>query len=550
MLRRVSAISDRWRASIGDLWSAVQVFARARLLEPVRPDRLVRMGWALRQWRMTMAGGFAVNVARHPDRVAVVDERGQLTFESLYRRSNALAHGLLGAGIGQGMTVAVMCRNHNGFVETTTALAKLGANTLYLNTGFAAPQLHEVVEREGPSAIVFDQEFASLVEEAAPDLPGFVAWHDVPVGSRTLDALILAGDGSDPPSPTRPARTIILTSGTTGSPRGVPRAQTSGVGPAVALLSGLPLRAGDTTVIAAPLFHAWGFGHLALGLLLGSTVVIRRRFDPVDTLEAVARHRASVLVAVPVMLQRMLEVPAATRREFDTSSLRAVIVSGSSLPGSLAPRFMDAFGDVLYNLYGSTEVAYATVATPEDLRANPRTAGRPLRGTTVVILDADGCPVPPGERNRIFVANELLFEGYTGGGRAATARGVMRSGDVGRFDANGCLVVEGREDDMIVSGGENVFPEEVEHLLADHEAVAEAAVVGVADEEFGQRLRAFIVRKPGVDLTAEDVRAYVRSRLARYKVPRDVEFVKVLPRTTTGKVPRGQLREPRAALER
>jgi fatty-acyl-CoA synthase len=508
------------------------------------------MGRALRRWGMTMAGGFAVNVARHPDRVAVVDERGQLTFEALYRRSNALAHGLLGAGIRQGMTVAVMCRNHNGFVETTTALAKLGANTLYLNTGFAAPQLHEVVEREGPGAIVFDQEFASLVEEAAPDLPGYVAWHDVPVGSRTLDALILAGHESDPPSPTRPARTIILTSGTTGSPRGVPRAQTSGVGPAVALLSGLPLRAGDTTVIAAPLFHAWGFGHLAFGLLLGSTVVIQRRFDPVDTLEAVARHRASVLVAVPVMLQRMLEVPAAMRREFDTSSLRAVIVSGSSLPGSLAPRFMDAFGDVLYNLYGSTEVAYATVATPEDLRANPRTAGRPLRGTTVVILDADGCPVPPGERNRIFVANELLFEGYTGGGRAATARGVMRSGDVGRFDANGCLVVEGREDDMIVSGGENIFPEEIEHLLADHEAVAEAAVVGVPDEEFGQRLKAFIVRNPGVDLTTEDVRAYVRSRLARYKVPRDVEFVKVLPHTTTGKVRRDQLREPRAALER
>ncbi len=549
MARRHRGASASWTASISELGAAAQAFGRAGLLKPVRPDRLVQMGWALRQWGTTMAGGFVANAVRHPDRVAVVDEGGLLTFEALHRRSNALANGLLDAGIGQGMRVAVMCHNHRGFVEITTALAKLGADTLYLNTGFAGRQLREVVERERPASIVFDQEFAVLIDGIGPNVSRFVAWHDVPPNGQTLDALILGGDESDPPAPVAPGRTIILTSGTTGSPRGVPRAQTGGVGPAVALLSVLPLRTGETTVIAAPLFHAWGFGHLALGLLLGSTVVLRRRFDPVATLEAVARHRASVLVAVPVMLQRMLDLPEATRRSFDTSSLRTVVVSGSSLPGGLAPRFMDAFGDVLYNLYGSTEVAYATVATPEDLRSWPDTAGRRLRGATVVVLDAHEHPVPPGVQGRIWVGNELLFEGYTGGGTAATAQGLMSSGDVGRLNADGRLFVDGRADDMIVSGGENVFPEEIENLLTEHEAVAEAAVVGVPDEEFGQRLKAFVVRKPAAELSAGAVRAHIRSNLARYKVPRDVEFVETLPRNLAGKVLRRELREPRQAAE-
>ncbi len=379
MDRRLGGVLDGWTTSVGQLGAALQVFGRAGVLAPVRPDRLVRMGSALRRWGTTMAGGFAANAARYPDRVALYDERGSLTFEALNRRSNALANGLRAAGIAEGSSAAVLCRDHRGFVEVTAALAKLGADTLYLNTGFSGPQLREVVEREQPVAIILDQDFAGLTDGLPPSLTRFVAWHDTPC-DQTLDALIRGGDPSDPPAPRSPGRTIILTSGTTGSPRGVARAQTSGMGPAIALLDVLPLRTGETTVIAAPLFHSWGFGHLALGMLLGSSVVLHRRFDPVATLEAVARHQATVLAAVPVMLQRMLEVPEATRRSLDTSSLRAVFVSGSSLPGSLAPRFMDAFGDVLYNLYGSTEVAYATVATPHDL---PRPAGdrraRPAR---------------------------------------------------------------------------------------------------------------------------------------------------------------------------
>ena len=226
-------------------------------------------------------------------------------------------------------------------------------------------------------------------------------------------------------------------------------------------------------MIAAPLFHSWGFFHFVMSLPTASTMVLRRRFDPEGTLRAVQEHRAQVLAVVPVMLQRILQLPEETLASYDLSSLRITSVSGSALPGELAIEWMDRFGDNVYNLYGSTEVAYATVATPEDLRAAPGTAGRPPRGTVVRLYDEDGREVPTGEVGRIFVGNEMSFEGYTGGGGKEAIDGLLCSGDVGHFDADGRLFIDGRDDEMIVSGGENVFPREVEDLLADHEAVVE-----------------------------------------------------------------------------
>jgi fatty-acyl-CoA synthase len=304
------------------------------------------------------------------------------------------------------------------------------------------------------------------------------------------------------------------------------------------MLSAFPLRTGDVCVVAPPLFHAWGFGHLALALLLGSTVVLQRRFDPATVLAAIAAHGAQGLVAVPVMLRRLLALPASVRAQHDLSSVQYVLVSGSALPAHLAPDFMDAFGDVLYNLYGSTEVAYATVASPADLRAAPNTAGRPLRGAMIEIRGDHDELLPAGRPGRILVANPMLFSGYTDGRTRALSRGFMSTGDVGHFDAEHRLFVDGREDDMIVSGGENVFPEEIEDLLLEHPDVADVAVVGVPDPEFGERVAAYVVPAPGASTDPPDLRAYVRDHLARYKVPRDVMLVDELPRNATGKVVR------------
>jgi acyl-CoA synthetase (AMP-forming)/AMP-acid ligase II/uncharacterized membrane protein len=522
----------------------VKILADAGVIRPMRPDRLFKVLQTLARWGRSPAAGTISLANRFPNETAIVDELGTLTFLELHERSNALAHALSDAGIVEGDGVAVMCRNHRGFIESTAALSKLGADALYLNTAFAAPQLTEVVKRERPKAIVYDEEFGELLSEAGRRRKRFVAWHDSDdLADPVLDQMIAAGDPSDVVPPEREGRATILTSGTTGSPKGASRANPQSMDPVVSLLSKIPVKARQSTHIAAPLFHSWGFAHFSLGLILGSTYVLRRKFDPEACLAEVARHRCDSLVVVPVMMQRILELPEETRSKYDLSSLKVVAASGSALPGDLAVEWMDAFGDNLYNLYGSTEVAWASIATPADMRAAPGTAGKPPRGTVVRLYDQSGKEVAPGETGRIFVGNEMLFEGYTGGGSKDVIGNLMATGDVGRFDDGGRLFVEGRDDEMIVSGGENVFPKEVEDLLTRHEAVAEAAALGVEDKDFGQRLRAFVVLEDGKKASEDDLKGYVKQNLARYKVPREIVFLDELPRNATGKVLKRELQD-------
>jgi fatty-acyl-CoA synthase len=519
-----------------------QTLIGAGIFRPTRPDRLVRTGLAIKRWGPTPAAGYTSSTIRYPDEPAICDELGTLTFGEVHRRTNALAHALSDRGLGEGDGVAILCRDHRGFIEATVACSKLGANALYLNTAFAGPQIADVVEREKPAAVIFDEEFRGLIDPATKGRRRFIAWHDREHdGEETLEQLIALGDPSDVVPPENKGRVVILTSGTTGRPKGASRSQPESLDPAAALLSKIPLHARERTMIAAPMFHSWGFAHFTLGLALSSTLILRRRFDPEATLRAVAEHRAEALVVVPVMLQRILELPAEVRARYDVSSLRVIAASGSALPGDLATRAMDEFGDILYNLYGSTEVAWATIATPEDMRAAPGTAGRPPRGTLVKLLDAEGAEVPQGETGRIFVGNELVFEGYTGGGGKEIVGGLMSTGDVGHLDEGGRLFVDGRDDEMIVSGGENVFPREVEDLLAAREEVEECAVIGVPDAEFGQRLKAFVVLRDGASMTAEAVQEHVKANLARFKVPREVVFLDALPRNATGKILKREL---------
>jgi acyl-CoA synthetase (AMP-forming)/AMP-acid ligase II len=513
------------------------------ILTPVRPDRAVRSIAALRRWGPTPAAAYTGSAARFPDRTAIVDERGTLSFEEVHRRTNALANEMRAAGIKEGDGVAIMCRNHRGFIEATVACSKLGASALYLNTAFAGPQITDVMRRENPVGLVYDEDFANLVNDGGEGRKRFVAWSEPGATPRDplLDDLIAKGSTKDCEPPAESGKVVILTSGTTGTPKGAARKQPDSIEPLAALFSKIPLKARETTVIAAPMFHSWGFGHFTLALPLSSTIVLRRRFDPEATLRAVAEHRATTLAVVPVMLQRILELPEETIASYDTHALKVIALSGSALPGDLAIRAMDTFGDVLYNLYGSTEVAWATIATPGDLRSAPGTAGKPPLGTVVKLLDEQGLEVPHGQRGRIFAANEMVFEGYTGGGGKEIVDGLMSTGDMGHIDSAGRLFVDGRDDEMIVSGGENVFPREVEDLLADHEGIEEAAVIGVEDAEFGQRLKAFVVSRNGSGLNEEAVKEYVKHNLARYKVPREVVFVDELPRNATGKVLKREL---------
>ena len=539
------------KPDIGKRIHTTRTLIGAGIITPTRPDKLVRIGLALQRFGPTPAAGYTGAAIRYPDEPAIIDELGTLTFAEVHRRTNALAHALSDAGVVEGDGVAIMCRNHRGFIDATVACSKLGANALYLNTAFAGPQITDVVKREGPRALIFDDEFTELVGEAATRRKRFIAWHDgeSKPGDPTLEQLIEQGDPSDVVPPQEPGRTVILTSGTTGTPKGASRASPGNLDPAAALLSIIPLKARETTMIAAPLFHSWGFAHFTIGLGLSSTLVLRRKFNEEETLSATAQHRATALVVVPVMLQRILQLPQETIDRYDLSSLRVIAASGSQLSPELSKRVMNAFGDILYNLYGSTEVAWAAIATPQDMRAAPGCVGRPPRGTILRIYDQEGRPAPQGETGRIFVGNEMLFEGYTGGGTKDGIDGLMATGDVGHFDEEGRLFVDGRDDEMIVSGGENVFPQEVEELLTRHEAVEDVAVVGVDDEKFGQRLRAVVVKKGSAKLSEDDVKGYVKKHLANYKVPRDVVFMDELPRNATGKVLKRELKEDQEQTE-
>src|SRR5215211_7180482 len=527
---------------------AARVLIDAGVVAPEGPDTLARMLKTLVDWDMTPAAGFIVSALRYPDEPAIIDEKGELTFGEVDRRTNALAGALRDEGIGPDDSVAIMCRDHRWFIEATVALGKLGATALLYNTHFAGPQLKEVTEREGPAAVVYDQEFAEALEDALEGRKGYVAWiddedDDTGGADATVEDLIERGDDSAPDSPDSPGKTTLLTSGSTGTPKGASRSSPDVIEAVGAMFSKIPLRSREPTFFAAPLFHAWGFLQFSLGLLLSSTYVLRRKFDPEETLKAIDQNDVTTLVIVPIMLQRILDVDDDVRKKHDTSSLRVVASSGGALSGELAQQWMDAFGDNLYNMYGSTEVAWAAIGTPAELRDAPGTAGTPPPGTSIRILDEESKKEKEaGETGEVFVGNRMLFEGYTGDEEdEEMVDGHMTTGDLGYLDENGRLFIEGRADDMIVSGGENVYPEEVEEKLAEHESVDEAAVIGVEDEEFGERLKAFVV-KDG-EVSEDDLKGYVKENLADYKVPREIEFIDELPRKPQGKVDKKKLEE-------
>jgi fatty-acyl-CoA synthase len=494
-----------------------------------------------------LGGAISIAALRHGERTGLRDERGALSFAELDRRSNAIANAWRESGIGPGATVAILCRNHRGFLDATFAGAKAGVRAVYLNTDFAGPQVADVCAREGADALVYDEEFSQRVAGAEAPRGRFLAWTEDPGAAAevTLDSLIAAGSEVPPPAPPERSSVVMLTSGTTGAPKGAPRSQPRSLAPLGAMFSKVPFRTGETTYVAAPMFHALGFAHLVLAVGLGSTVLTRRRFDPGPALDEVAARRATALIVVPVMLQRLLALGSEELASRDTSSLRIIFCAGAQLEADLARRALAAFGPTIYNLYGSTEVAWATIATPEDLAAAPGCAGRPPFGTKVRLYDEHGEQVSePGRSGRIFVGNGFEFEGYTGGGAKEVIDGLMATGDIGHFDAAGRLFIDGRDDEMIVSGGENVFPREVEELLATHDRIAEAAVIGVPDPDFGAVLHAFVVPAPGVDLDPAGVQAFVKENLARFKVPREVVFIERLPRNPSGKVLKRSLTEP------
>ena len=518
-------------------------------VRPIRPDRLARAALARRRYGLTPAYAIAAGAELNPQHDAVIDEQGSVTFAELNERSRTQAAALQGhLDLDDRKRVALMARNHRGFVEAAAAAMRLGCDLVLLNYDYAGPQLGEVLDREGVDLAIHDEEFSTVFEQSGFSGPRVLSSlsGDGDAGLPTLETLCEWG-GPDPRAPREPGKFVLMTSGTTGTPKGVsreidPRALIGMAWGGLRTLSRIKPtpRSGAPFVLPPPLFHMYGFYVMLGAHLYGSPIVIRSKFDPEGILEDVERTGAEVLCIVPTMLKRIMDLPSEKRRH-DTSSLRMVPCGAAPLPPELAINFMDEFGDILYNAYASTESGGGTLATPADLRAAPGTVGRAAGGVEVRILDDEGVELPKGETGRVFLKTAMLFDGYSGGGTKDMIDGFMRSGDVGHLDRKGRLFIEGRDDDMILSGGENVYPQEIEELLVAHDAVADAGVIGVPDPDFGQRLAAFVVLKEGSKASSEELRAYVKAHLARYKVPREVEFLDELPRTSTGKLKRRAL---------
>jgi len=521
----------------GGRGKSLSILVRSGVLGGGLPHRTVKRLGALAKYGPTLAGAFTAGRARAPKRIAVTDEQRSLTYDDLYKRVQRIAAGFAELGAGESGAVAMYQRNSAYAVETLVSASRAGADALLLNTFLSPTQVAEVLHRERPAVLVVDAELRPNVVDV-PDGTSVVIGapeEGVDLGEQTLDDLA-ESTRPDLPVPTRKGRLIVLTSGTTGAPKGAKRGAPKGLGPAASILSRIRYKAPETMVIAPPLFHTWGLAMLQLAPALNSTIVLRRKPDPETILAAVAESGATSLIVVPVMIQRLLDLPEAVRSKYDTSSLRVVASSSAPIPKDVCTRFLDTFGDVLFNLYGATEVSWATIATPEDLRILPGTAGKPPYGTRLALLDENNRPVPRGEIGRIFVGNEMQFEGYTNGNDKERALGLMSTGDRGVLDEHNLLTVLGRDDDMVIVGGENVYPIEVEELLIAQPEVKEVVVVGVADDSLGSRLAAYVVLHDGAQLTDEDVRGLVRQRLAKFSVPRDVVFLEALPRNATGKV--------------
>ena len=531
-----------------ELHYARKMFSAGALkLEP--PQDIVAFVADIRRW-----GEFgmipALNARRTPNAAAVIDDFGEMTFKELDDAANAVANGLLAKGIKGGDGVAILARNHRWFLVSVYGAAKTGARIILLNSEFSGPQIKEVSEREGGKLIIYDDEYTKAVQAAEPELGKLRALGinpdkpDEPSGTdETLEDLIARTGSAPPPKASKHSSIIILTSGTTGTPKGANRSAPPSLAPIGGVLSAVPFKANEVTSLPAPMFHALGFLHATIAMMLGSTLLLRRRFKPATVLADIEKHRATAIVVVPVMLSRMLDELDKTSPKPDLSSLRIVFVSGSQLGAELATRALKELGPVVYNLYGSTEVAYATIARPQDLSKNPATVGPVVKGMKVKILDDNGNELPQGEVGRIFVGNFFPFQGYTGGGGKQIIDGLLSSGDVGYFDEDGLLYVSGRDDEMIVSGGENVFPAEIEDLVSGHPEVVEATALGVEDKEWGHRLRCFVVKVEGSSIDEDTIKTYVRENLARYKVPREVVFIEELPRNPTGKILKRELRE-------
>ncbi|MEA2516863.1 MAG: hypothetical protein QOG16_701 [Actinomycetota bacterium] len=473
------------------------------------------------------------------DKPAIHDRHGTLSWKELDARANRAAHMLEGLGLRGNDRVAMILRNGREIVEVALGAQKLGIIACPLNTWAKPKELAATLAQAEPKVLVYDTKHAEQVEKVVAgniDLVAVGAMNDALEGSLDYEALLDEASAS-PPRPfarnTGAAKIVIHTSGTTGTPKGAARnSSAAGLGSLSNLIARVPYRRDDVIFCPAPMFHSFGLATFTFGAALGATLVLPEKFDPEGSLEWIQKYKATAASFVPVMMRRIVSLDDSVKESYDLSGLRIVMASGSVLSTDLRKAATELFGEVIYDLYGSTEIGWVAIATPEDMKTRPKTVGKPVEGIDVAVFSEDGDRLPTNETGELYVKSSILFEGYTSGETKDERDGYMAIGDFGKLDDDGYLFVESRTDDMVVVGGENVYPIEVEQVIESLDGVNEVTVLGVADEEYGEVLAAFIVGSADVGA----IEKACKNELASYKVPKRIEILDELPRNATGKV--------------
>jgi long-chain acyl-CoA synthetase len=492
--------------------------------------------------------------AAKPRDMAIVDEDGGWSWAEWNILADRLASGLEALGLGGGDVVAVRTRTRKEWGLITAAAAKLGCTLLCLNWRLTPQETAYIIADAGARAIICDDAQPALLADAWRDLPGFVA---VSIdrqadGFRLLSEMLAVEAGAR--YSRAGAGLIIYTSGTTGFPKGVVSGRNLESSKAVLaeyrsdIMARGGQQSGDVSLVNVPLHHGMGSGLVHRAIECGNKMVLMRRYDAETSISLIEAHKVTYWFAVPTMLQRMAALPAETLDRYDVGSIRSIMTGTAPVPGSLKHWVVDHFGSCLTEGYGSTETGMITSLAPEEQLVRPESSGRPYRHVDVKIVDAAGRRLGPNRTGEILVRTPTTISQYLGTGLlgpdVVDDEGFFRMGDVGYFDDDGYLFITDRVKDMIISGGVNIYPAEIEAALVRHPSVSAAAVIGVPNDEYGEEVVGFIEASPGASASEEELLEFCGQHLASYKRPRRLIAMSELPRNTMGKVLKHELRAP------
>ena len=544
---------DRLRARLRDARFALDVVRKTGVMGAFRPQGVLPFALAARHTKVGPHVAIMWHAQMNPDKECVIDGDRRFTWRAFDQEVNKLGHALAARG-GAGGRVACMLGNGAEYLIAQQALARIGGTAVQIGYRSKPAEIAFILGNAEPQAAVVGAVYLPAFTEAmaiAKQQPRVIvvgATDGAGPGERWEDATARE-DGDRPPQAVGASGggVIVYTSGTTGKPKGAARNwKQTGLDAVADLMVQVGMHHDDRHLVACPLYHSAAPAFVAMMMSLGATCVLLQHFEPEAVLEVIAKERITSTMMVPTMLHRLAGLPDDVRRRHDTSTLRWVMSGAAPLPTETARQFQDRFGPLVWNFYGSTETGTVTLAGPRDHLTRPGTVGRALRGNQIRLLDDAGHDLPVGQIGELYVQNSMLMAGYHKNQDATTRSfkdGYFSVGDLARVDDDGFYYMESRKHDMVISGGVNIYPREIEDHLHTHPAIADVAVVGVPDPEWGETLRAFVVLRPGHALTAAEVSDYCRTHLADYKRPRQVVFLAELPRNPTGKILKRELRD-------